>query len=285
MTSWTRRSTLGGLTAFAAAPALAAVGPSLVELEKRSGGRLGVYVSQAGRTLLSRRSDEPFPMCSTFKLSLAAMMLNLADRGIEDLQAKVRYGKSDLLNHAPVTSAHLAEGGLSVKALAQAAVEVSDNTAANLLLARIGGPEVLTAWWRSMGDRTSRLDRPEPELNEVPVGDPRDSTTPRAMAATLETLLLSDKLKPASKTLLLGWMKAATPGLKRVRGGLPKDWSAGDKSGTGPNGEVNDIAILYPPKGRPPVLAVVYLARGKGKTAALEAIHADIGRLIAARAA
>lgn len=285
METWTRRSALGGLTAFAAAPAMAAAAPSLADLEKRSGGRLGVYVSQAGRTLLSRRSDDAFPMCSTFKLSLAAMMLNLSDRGVEDLQARVAYGKADLLDHAPVARSHLGEGALSVRALAQAAVEVSDNTAANLLLDRVGGPAVLTAWWRSIGDATSRLDRREPELNVIAPGDPRDCTTPRAMAATVQTLLLTDKLKPASKALLVGWMKAATPGLKRVRAGLPKDWSAGDKSGTGPSGEVNDIALLYPPKNRPPVIAVVYMAGSKSKTAALEAIHAEIGRLVATRAA
>ena len=137
---------------------------------------------------------------------------------------------------------------MTVNDLAAAAVELSDNTAANLLLTLVGGPAALTAWLRALGDPITRLDRNEPTLNSNLPGDKRDTTTPNAMVATMRRILIGNTLAPTSRVRLLDWMKASTPGLHRLRAGLPPNWSAGDKPGTGDNGAVNDLAILWPSK-------------------------------------
>ena len=159
-------------------------------------------------------------MCSTFKASLAAFVLARVDRGEDRLEDKVAYGAQDLLDYAPVAKANLAAGAMSVSDMCKAIVELSDNTCANLLLARCGGPAALTAFWRSTGDTVSRLDHNEPELNRSPPGDPHDTTTPAAMAGNLRRLLLGDVLSLASREHLTEWMVGCKTGNNRLRGGL-----------------------------------------------------------------
>ncbi|MCA9624225.1 MAG: class A beta-lactamase, partial [Myxococcales bacterium] len=173
----------------------------LDSLEAAVGGRLGVIAmdSADGAVLLARRPDERFAMCSSFKWALAAAVLARVDRGELALAEPVPYAEADLLQHSPVTREHLAEGAMSLEALAEAAVVTSDNAAANLLLAKIGGPAGLTAFLRAEGDDTTRLDRTEPTLNENTPGAPRDTTTPRAMATSLSRLLLGPSLSEASR--------------------------------------------------------------------------------------
>jgi beta-lactamase class A len=228
---------LAGLCATSATSATSgaqAVDPAtaLKALEARSGGRLGVcFLDTRDGRVAGHRLDERFAMCSTFKLPLAAIVLREADQGRLNLADVIPYSQKAMLSHAPVTSQHLQEGGMTVAALAEAAQLTSDNVAANLLLGRIGGPAGFTRRLRDIGDRHTRLDRLEPDLNLVVPGDERDTTTPRAMAQTMAKLLTGNLLSAASRDRLIDWMVQTRTGDQRIRAGLPKDWRAGDKTG------------------------------------------------------
>ncbi len=253
----------------------------LAALEARAGGRLGVAVLDTGTgRRLAHRAGERFPLCSTFKVLLAGAVLQRVDRGETQLDRRLPYGKADLLAYAPVTTAHVAEGGLTVGELCAAAVEVSDNTAANLLLRAFGGPAAVTAFLRTLGDPLTRLDRTEPALNEARPGDPRDTTTPAAMVGSLQALLLGPALKPESRARLEGWMAACTTGRGRLRAGLPPTWAVGDKTGSGARGTANDVAILRPPH-RAPLLVAAYLTGSTVSDSGRDAILAEVGRIVA----
>lgn len=287
----TRRQLLvGAATALSAACAASRVPPpspataehprSLAEVESRVGGRLGVFaLDTASGRALAHRPDERFAMCSTFKWALAAAVLARVDRGQLALDAPVAYSASDLLEYAPVTRSQLPAGSMSVEALARAAVTVSDNTAANLLLAQVGGPQGFTRFVRSLDDAVTRLDRDEPSLNRNDPGDPRDTTTPRAMVGLMRAVLCDDVLSVDARARLLGWLRASETGRERLRAGLPPTWIVGDKTGTGPRGAANDVAIATPP-GRGPILIAAYLSDGDAGLAALQAAHAEVGRCI-----
>ena len=252
-------------------------------LEQRAGGRLGVMVldTATGRTL-AHRSHERFLMCSTFKLLLAAQVLRRVDEGRETMERVLPYGPTDLLEYAPVTAKHLEEKGMTVGALCEAMVTVSDNTAANLLLKAVGGPAAYTRFARSLGDTVTRLDRYEPALNYAVKGQHLDTTTPAAMLATLRKVVLGDALSPASRSRLEGWLRANTTGEHRLKAGLPPGWAIGDKTGTGGNNTTNDLGVLFPP-GRAPVLVVAYFTGSKGSPAERDAVLAEVGRLAAAQ--
>ncbi len=230
----------------------------IAQIEKRVGGGLGVAeLDFAHHRRIEFRPNERFPMCSTFKFLAVAAVLRRVDRGTERLDRVLPYSLSDILEHAPVTKEHLSEGGLAVGALCEAALEQSDNTAANLLLKTIGGPTGLTKFVREIGDAETRLDRMEPALNSAIAGDERDTTTPAAMCQDLEHILLGDVLVPATRERLEGWMSKNTTGADLIRAGVPKTWRVGDKTGRGGNNATNDIAILHPP-GRAPILLAIY---------------------------
>lgn len=255
---------------------------ALMALEARLGGRIGVLAIDTGNgARIAHRADERFAMCSTFKMPLAAAVLSRADRGELVLGQAVSYGSADLLDHAPVTRAHLAEGKLSIEMLIQAIIEVSDNTAANLLLNLVGGPMALTNYLRKLGDQVTRLDRNEPGLNTNLPGDERDTTTPNAMIGTMQRILVGDALSAGARDKLIGWMKNSRTGLERLRAGLPSEWIVADKTGTGVNGAVNDIAIVWPPQ-RAPILIAVYMSGSMRSVAELNAAHAEIGSIIVA---
>lgn len=287
---WTRRQllcgTLGALAACAPSRVAGPSGPSsgarsLREIEKSVGGRVGVFALDTGTgRQLASRPDERFAMCSTFKWVLAAAVLARVDRGALSLEDRVAYGPGDLIEHAPVTRAHVTEGALTVGSLAEAAVTVSDNTAANLLLTTVDGPAGLTRFIRAHGDDVTRLDRNEPTLNENAPGDRRDTTSPRAMASLMRQLLVGDRLSAASRERLLGWLRACETGKDRLRAGLPPGWTVADKTGSGERGSVNDVAIVWPP-GRPPILIAAYLSDGDAGVETLARAHAEIGRLVA----
>jgi beta-lactamase class A len=164
---------------------------------------------------------------------------------------------------------------MTVGALCEAAMTTSDNGATNLLLAALGGPEALTARLRAWGDPVTRLDRTEPAMNDVGPDDPRDRTSPAAMVATLDTLLLGEVLSEASRARLLGWMEANTTGDARIRAGVPADWAVGDRTGTGRNGTGSTVAVLMPP-GRAPVLMAVYVENSGLSNGDLSALHARL---------
>lgn len=256
----------------------------ITAIERDLGGRIGVAVLDKAGALLLHRPEEVFPMCSTFKLLAAAAILKRADEGALRLDETVAYTEADLVAYSPVTEPALRlEGGagrLSLEALCAAAMTVSDNTAANLLLRTLDGPPALTAWLRGIGDPTTRLDRTEPTLNTAIPDDPRDTTSPAAMAITARRLLLGDGLKPESRDRLEAWMVAARTGTRRLRAGLPADWIVGDKTGSGDNGTANVVALLRPPN-RLPLLAAIFMTGSRADAERRDAAHARIGRIIA----
>ena len=233
---------------------------ALQAIERRANGRLGAYVLDTTTgTGFGWREKERFAHCSSFKMSLAAMILAQADEGDIDLDETLRWTRDDMLPVSPVTQANL-DQGLSVRELAKATLVTSDNTAANVLLRRFGGPERLTRFWRAIGDSVSRLDRFEPELNVTPTGTALDTTTPAAMAATMAALVHGDALAPASRLLLKSWMTEVRTGQDRIRAGFPATWVAGDKTGTGigPSKHTYVDLAFGGPAARAPLIAVAY---------------------------
>ncbi len=268
-----RRTCLGALTlgalraSLVPVPAFAAASTGAVRLaalEAQAGGRLGVMVLDSGTGRgFGWRQDERFAHCSTFKLSLAAMVLAQIDAGHARGEEVIPFSVLDVLPASPVTDAAATriaadetlagKEGMPILALAEAAVVRSDNLAANLLLARFGGPAALTAFWRALGDRLSRLDHHELELNRVAPGAEHDTTTPAAMATTVAHLLTRPNLSGESRAHLWAWMKACSTGRGRLRAGLPFGWQAGDKTGTwtsaGMTARINDLALVLAPVG------------------------------------
>src|SRR5215831_2458258 len=180
----------------------------ILSIEQRTGARIGVAaLDTASRKRLDYRSEERFPMCSTFKFLAAAAVLKRVDEKQEKLDRFVSYGAKGILEYAPVTKAHLTDGGMTLGALCAAAIEQSDNTAGNLLLDTIGGPAGLTNFVRSLGDEMTRLDRKEPELNSALPDDERDTTIPAAMCVDLQRLLLGNVLSESSLQQLEDWLR------------------------------------------------------------------------------
>lgn len=223
-----------------------------------AGARLGVAVldTESGE-LFGQRLDEPFAMCSTFKLPLMAMVLRAADRGELDLDEKLTYSQADIVPHAPVTGQHLDVGFMTVRELTRATQVTSDNVAANLLLRRLGGLERFTAFCRELGDPATRLDDYEPMMNLVPAGTTRNTTTPRAMARLVGAIVSERILSHHSRQLLRAWMLETSTGKKRLRAGFPQAWHAGDKTGTslgkGLPSCYNDVAVVWF-EGRAPLI-------------------------------
>ncbi len=209
---------------------------------------------------------------------LAAAIFARIDAAQEQAERVLQYGPSDLVPWSPVTEKHVADG-MSIAALCAAALQESDNTAANLLLGTIGGPPGWTAFARRLGDRASRLDRIEPALNSALSGDPRDTTTPAAMLENLRKVLLGDVLKAPSRQRLIDTMAASTTGARQLKAGLPADWRVAGKTGSGENGTRNDIGILLPPE-RAPILACVYFTGSTLPDAGKDAVLAAAGRII-----
>ncbi len=290
--SLSRRALLQAAAATAAAALfapLAAASPAnrpdpinlLAELERASGGRLGLCAHNAADgALLRYRADERFPLCSTCKvMAVAAVLRKSMDRpGL--LRQRVRYTKKGLVSHSPVTERHVTDG-LDIAALCAATLERSDSTALNLLLRSLGGPGAVTAFARSMGDTAFRLDRREPELNSAIPGDERDSSTPAAMERSLRRLVLGDALAPRQRELLWRWMRDCTTGAERIRAAAPQGWTVGNRSGSGDYGTTNDIAVLLPPD-RPPVCVAVYFTQPAQDAPARGEVVAAAARILTA---
>lgn len=221
-------------------------------------------------------------MCSTFKLLAAAAVLQRVDRKEENLDRFVRYTQTDILEYAPVTKQHVAEGGMKLGALCEAAIEQSDNTAGNLLLQTIGGPTGLTKFARSLGDQVTRLDRVEPDLN-IPLkeGDERDTTSAAAMCVDLVRILTTDSLSEKSRELLQDWLLNSETGANLIRAGVPKDWRVGDKTGRSGKGATNDVAVLYPANGTR-VFIAIYTVVSSGSEEKRSEIVANVAREVIA---
>ncbi|HEX8571895.1 MAG TPA: class A beta-lactamase [Allosphingosinicella sp.] len=246
------------------------------------GGRLGVAAIDIGSgRRLGFDSGSRYAMASTFKLPLAGFVLALAERGELSLDEELAFGPGEPLDNSPTVKANLELGRLPIRQLCAGIVEVSDNSAANLLLRRTGGPEALTRFIRACGDPVTRLDRFEMELNSNLPGDPRDTTSPEAMAELTRKLVLGDLLAEENRNRLSLWLKKSVPGPDRLKAGLPAPpWLVGHKTGTGANGAVNDVAVAWR-SGKPPVVIACYQSGGDADRPTRSAAHAAVGRLVA----
>jgi len=293
-----RRGILAGAAATALTTVLPAGGRAFAQgtddegitgrlraLEQAHSARLGVFACDTvtGRTVLYR-ADELFPLCSTFKTITVAAVLRDLDRRGDFLAKRIRYTEKDVTEsgYAPITGlpANLA-GGMTVADLCAAAIDYSDNTAANLLLRELGGPGAVTRFCRSIGDEVTRLDRWEPALNSAEPGRVTDTSSPRAVSRTYARLALGDVLDPRHRERLLGWLLADTTNGNRFRAGLPKDWTIADKTGTGGYGTTNDVGITWPP-GRGPIVLAVLSTKHDTTAATDEPLVADTAALLAA---
>ncbi len=260
-------------------PQAASAETLLANLEKTSGGRLGVYaLNTADGAEVRYRADEHFPMCSTFKLILAAAILEKSTRRAGLLEERVHFAKSDLVSHSPISEQHLNDG-MTIAELCAAVMKYSDNTAANLLIKNLGGPSDVTAYARSIGNTEFRLDRWETAMSACVPGDLRDTVTPASMARSLQALVLGETLSPAHRKQMNDWLRENTTGAKRIRAGIPSDWQAGDKTGTGDYGTANDIAVLWPP-GRKPIVLAIYHTQKEADAKSNDEIIAATARIM-----
>jgi beta-lactamase class A len=264
------------------AAAARALSDELAALEIQSQGRLGLYVlDTVSGAEAGWRSDERFPMCSTFKTLLAARVLHLSQKDEIRLWRKLYYSPAEVVAWSPISEKWAgANGGMTVQELCEAMVVVSDNTAANVMLEASGGPAALTQWLRELGDGTTRLDRNEPSLNTALPGDERDTTTPQAMAHSLQKLLLGDVLEGYARALLQQWLADSRTGDKRVRAGMPSDWTVGGKTGSGERGTACDTLIVWPTAQSAPLLVTAYLTGSSLDGAGREAVLAKAGEAI-----
>jgi beta-lactamase class A len=262
------------------APAAIASAADFAALEKASGGRLGVTVLEtgSGRRIGGHRQDERFPMCSTFKSMLVAHVLSLADAGRVSLDTRVPIAEKDLLSYAPVARRHVGKD-LSVRDLCRGTLTTSDNTAANLLLGVSGGPPALTAFLRTQGDTVTRNDRYEPDMNRFAKGDPRDTTSPAAMAASLARFAVGDGLSEKSRLQLADWLIDNQTGDACLRAGVGKRWRVGDKTGSNGEDTRNDIAVLWPRAGGTPWVVTAYLQGASVDDDQRAAVLARVGAL------
>lgn len=256
-----RRALLQGALAGSALLALPAwatrsINTRFEQLERTHSITLGLYALDTGSGRhLAYRVDQRFALCSTFKVMLAGAVLHLSQKQPDLLAKRIRFDAKTLVVYSPITQQHV-DAGMTVADLCAAALQHSDNTAANLLLDVLGGPAALTAFARRLGDDVFRLDRNEPSLNSALPDDPRDTSTPQAMATSVQRLVLGDGLNSSARQQLQTWLKGNTTGAKRIRAGVPGDWTVGDKTGSGDYGVANDVAVIWPPRRAPWVLTV-----------------------------
>ncbi|WP_083389387.1 class A beta-lactamase [Curtobacterium sp. MCBA15_007] len=248
---------------------------AFASLERRYDARLGITAvdTGSGRTLV-HRAGERFAFASTVKVFIAAAVLDASSDA--DLATVVHYDRGDLLEYAPVTSEHV-DTGMTVRELIDAALRSSDNTAANLLVERLGGPDAVERWLRGIGDRTTSVDRVEPDLNQATPGDRRDTTTPERFAADLRAVLLGDVLDAADRRVLRDAMLGNTTGDATIRAGVDPSWRVADKTGTASYGVRNDIAVVTPP-GRAPIVLVVMTSRADAAAEPSDALVAAATR-------
>jgi len=251
-------------------------------LEAQSGGRLGVCLwHPASGARFGHRMDERFPMCSTFKFPLAAAVLHAAGQGRLSLDRRVPVREADILGNSPVSERHVGRD-MTVRDLCRATLTASDNTAANLLLPLVGEPAGLTAFLRGQGDAVTLVARYEPEVNRFALDDPRDTTSPAAMAGNLRRFVLGDALGQPSRQQLADWLLDNETGGERLRAGLPPGWQVGDKTGSNGHDATNDIAVMWPRDGGTPWIAAAYLQGSRLDDAGRNRILRRVGERVAA---
>lgn len=249
-------------------------------VEQRLDARVGValYDSATGETW-DYQGDDRFPITSTFKTLACAALLSRAEKGVENLDRRVTFGKDDLVTYSPVTETRTGEPGMTLEELCEATMATSDNSAANFVLDALGGPDGVTGFVRDLGDTITRLDRTETTLNEATPGDPRDTTTPNAMVNNLRKLVLGDTLSDGSRDTLVSWLKGNRVSDNLLRAAIPQDWKIGDRSGAGGYGSRSITAVLWPPNREPLVLAI-YITETEATFDERNDAIADIGHVV-----
>lgn len=256
---------------------------AIAAIERSAGGPIGVaLIDTHSGARFTHRAQQRFPLCSTFKLLLAARLLHGAEQGRWRLDERLPIGRADMLNNAPFSETRIG-GSASLAELAEAMCVLSDNPAANLALARIGGPAALTGWLRAIGDATTRLDRMEPEMNNETPGDPRDTTTPAAMLATTRALVEGRILSAAARARLLGWMQASRTADTMIRAALPPGWAEANKTGAGSWRARNIVSRITPPSvsgSRAPIWVAAYLFAARSELPERNRQFVPLGRAI-----
>lgn len=253
----------------------------LAKLEAQYNGRLGVVaINTANNAQIQYRADERFPFCSTSKVMTVVAILKQSERQTNLLQKSIKYSQQDVdkSGNAPISKNHLLKV-MSVNDLCQAAIDYSDNTAMNLLIKTLGGPQAVTSYARSIQDNKFSLNRWEPELNTAIPGDNRDTTTPYAMGNSLKQLVLGNALESDQQQQLVTWMKNNTTGNLRIRAGISKDWAVADKTGTGAYGTTNDIGVVWP-TGCAPIILVIYFTQYKKDSAPRDEVIAAATKIL-----
>lgn len=249
-------------------------------VESRLGGRVGISIHDTGSgQRWEHRSDERFPMSSTFKAFACAAVLSRIEGGAERLHRVIEIEEEDLVTYSPVTETRVNTVGMTIAELCEATITLSDNTAGNLILKSIGGPKAFTDYMRSIGDESTRLDRWETDLNEGKPGDRRDTTTPRAATTSLGRLLLGPTLSESSREQLTTWMENDKVADALLRSVLPVGWRIADKTGAGGHGARSIIAIIWPPA-ESPILISIYMAESDASFAERNEAIAEIGAAI-----
>ncbi|MFJ7565345.1 class A beta-lactamase [Herminiimonas sp. NPDC097707] len=263
--------------------ARSAIQQELARLEASAHGRLGLSaLNTANGMRVQYRADERFPVCSTFKAIVAAAILQKGTTDKNLLNKRIRYNRDEVekSGYAPITQTHIADG-MSIAELCAATLQYSDNAAANFLMQELGGPAAVTAYARTIGDDTFRLDRWEPELNTAIPGDLRDTSTPAAMEKSVQRLTLGDALALPQREQLTAWLKGNTTGGKRMLAGVPKDWIVGDKTGTGSYGTTNDVGVIWPATGAP-IVAAIYFTQHEKEARPRDDVIASATRIVVA---
>jgi beta-lactamase class A len=222
----------------------------LAELEAASGGRLGLSVfNTANDQPIQYRDNERFPLGSTFKVMVVAAVLKQSMLQTDLMQQKIMYQQKDIETWSPITEKNIKEG-MTIFDLCAATISYSDNTAANLLINKLGGPQAITAFARSIGDQDFSMDSP---------GDFNITSTPRAMNESLQKITMGNILGKSQREQLITWMKNNTTGDNRIRAGVPKGWTVADKTGSGDFGVTNDIGIIWPPNAAPIIISIYFI--------------------------
>jgi beta-lactamase class A len=263
----------------ASTPAADSPEAQLAQLEQGAGGRLGVFaLNTADGTQIGHRADERFAFCSTFKVILIGAILARSTQAAGLMQQRIHYTADEVVRYSAVTAGHV-DDGMTVAELCAAAIQRSDDTAANLLIKLLGGPDAVTAYARSIGNPVFRLDRLETSLNDAVPGDPRDTASPAAMARSLHALTLGEALPLAQRTQLLDWLRGNRMGAQRIGAALPAGWTSGDKTGTGDYGTANDLGLIWPPS-RAPIVLGIYHTQAQQDAKAREDVIAAAARIV-----
>lgn len=247
-------------------------------LEAAHGGRIGLEARDGN--MASWRAHERFNYCSTFKTFLATATLERVQRGEEQLDRAIPITAADMVFHAPITQPAVGST-LTIEQLCKGTVEVSDNPAANLLIRELGGIDAFRAWYRSIGDQSTTVDRLEPMMNRK--DGEKDTTTPAQAASNLTSVFGSGAIQPQLEEPLLarlrGWMIDSPTGASRIKGGVPSGWTVAHKTGTGGTGQTNDIGVIQPPSGDPIHIAIYYEAPSDLSATRRDRVIAEATRL------